>query len=495
MRKVLVCALALGGFAASAQAADLSVDSLKDPLPDTISYAGVTLYGTIDVGYGYNSHGLPESGALYTGLDYGLQKYSQGSISSLTNNALEQSKVGLKIEEGVGMGFTAIGKIETDFNPASGELADACQSVAQGGGYVAKNGNIAAYADGSRCGQPFTYAYAGVSNPTYGTLTFGRQNSLINDGVSTYDPVHGSFAFSLIGFSGGAAGGIGSTETARWDNSVKYIYQYGPVHAAGMYASGSQDDAIQGDAYAANIGGAYKGFAIDAYYTKENGAAGLGLDKSTPGVVDGTVTNNEAYSVMAKYTFDFGGGFKDEGPANKLTLFAGYVYMDLSNPDHLQSYYLNFTTEGGYAMANMAAFNLFKSDKILETEWGGATYEMGPWSFTGAYYHESQNSYLMIAQSTNTGGTTAGNTYNCAGASGTANVHTSLVAGYPQSKVTAASNCAGDIDWVSAVVDYTFSKHFDVYAGVTVEEVSGGLASGFIQTENVSVASGLRLKF
>ena len=66
VRKLLICALALGGFAASAQAADLSVDSLKDPLPEKLSFAGVTVYGTIDVGYGYNSHGLPESSYLNT---------------------------------------------------------------------------------------------------------------------------------------------------------------------------------------------------------------------------------------------------------------------------------------------------------------------------------------------------------------------------------------------------------------------------------------------
>ena len=55
MRKLLICALALGGFAASAQAADLSVDSMKDPLPDTLTYKGVTIYGTIDVGYAYQT--------------------------------------------------------------------------------------------------------------------------------------------------------------------------------------------------------------------------------------------------------------------------------------------------------------------------------------------------------------------------------------------------------------------------------------------------------
>ncbi len=496
MKKLLVCALALGGFAASAQAADLSVDSMKDPLPDTISYAGVTIYGTIDVGYGYNSHGLAESGALNTGLDWGLQKLGNGSISSLTNNALEQSKVGLKIEEGIGGGFVAIGKLQTEFNPASGEIADACQSVLRASNYDAKNLNVAAFADGSRCGQAFQLAYAGVSNPMYGTLTAGRQNSSITDSLATYDPLAGSFAFSLIGFSGGALAGIGSTETARWDNSVKYIYQYGPVHAAVMYTGGGQDTPMFGDGVGANIGGAYQGVSIDGYYTKENGAVAISPSGTATGL-SGTVTNNEALAVMGKYTYDFGGGFKDEGPASKLTFFAGYVHMDLSNPDHTQNYYNGFNTEGGYVITMSATgpFNLLGSDKTLETEWVGATYQMGPWSFTGAYYHEAQNSYLMIQQKTNTstgGNLTGGNTYNCAQASGAGNVN--LGVGFP-SKVTAAANCAGDINWGSFVVDYTFSKHFDVYAGVTVEELSGGLASAYLQTENVSVATGLRLKF
>ena len=132
MRKLLICALALGGFAASAQAADLSVDSLKDPLPEKISFAGVTVYGTVDVGYGYNSNGLPASSYLNTSLDYGLQKLSgAGPVNAIQNNALEQSKIGVKIEESVGMGFVALGKLETNFDPASGQLADACQSVLQ----------------------------------------------------------------------------------------------------------------------------------------------------------------------------------------------------------------------------------------------------------------------------------------------------------------------------------------------------------------------------
>src|SRR5208337_2061800 len=102
VRKLLICALALGGFAVSAQAADLSdLASMKDPLPDTLSSHGVTLYGTVDVGWGYQSHAAPSSDAFYVGSDWTIygSKFANGAQNGFTNNALEQSKVGLKIEE------------------------------------------------------------------------------------------------------------------------------------------------------------------------------------------------------------------------------------------------------------------------------------------------------------------------------------------------------------------------------------------------------------
>ena len=97
---------------------------------------------------------------------------------------------------------------------------------------IRNNGRLyqdqSANSDGSRCGQAFNgSAYGGVSNPIYGTLTVGRQQSLELDSVSSYDPMGLAPAFALLGYSGGTAGGIGSTETARWDNSVKYVFSYG----------------------------------------------------------------------------------------------------------------------------------------------------------------------------------------------------------------------------------------------------------------------------
>ena len=361
MRKLAIWAVALGGFTASAQAADLGLDSMKDPLPETISWQGITLYGTLDVGYAYTSHGVPYSSSFYVGSDYTIygSKFANKAISTLTNNAESQSSIGVKIEESIGMGWAAIGKIETGFNPLGGELADACASLIRNNG--TPFGSMTVNGDGSRCGQAFNgEVYAGLSNAGYGTLKVGRQNSLVNDGMGAYDPMGGAYAFSILGYSGTPGAGIGSTETARWDDSVKYIYTYGPFHAAGMFTDGGQGTPLMEPSYGANAGVTWKGFSVDAYYTKERGAVSLGAIPSTlysgsgctpgtcPNALNGTITNNEAWDIMGKYVYDLGGGYKDEGPSAKVTFFGGYQHTDLTNPDHDQAFYNGYNTIGGF---------------------------------------------------------------------------------------------------------------------------------------------------
>src|SRR5208337_4058218 len=124
--------------------------------------------------------------------------------------ALEQSKIGVKVEEQIGYGWEAIGKLDTGFNPMTGELSNGCASFVQNAGvpYSQQTSN----ADSGRCGQAFNgVAYAGVSNASYGTLTVGRQQSFQLDAIATYDPMALSYALSLIGYSG-TNGGSGSTE-------------------------------------------------------------------------------------------------------------------------------------------------------------------------------------------------------------------------------------------------------------------------------------------
>ncbi len=270
MRKTLIRALAIGGFAATAHAADVDLSNIK--IPDGISWAGVTVYGTIDVGVAYQNHGAPISGAYPDALEYNIfgSPNTSKRVLSLAENGLAQSTVGIKVEKTLFADWAAVGKADTGFNPLSGELADACASLARMNGIITPL--QISRGDSSRCGQFFNgVAYAGVSNPTYGTLTVGRQQSLELDNMAVYDPQLLSYAFSLIGYSGAFAG-AGFTETARWDNSVKYVFQYGPVHAAGMYTNGGWDTAIFSGAYGGNVGFTWRGLSVDAVYQHENGA-------------------------------------------------------------------------------------------------------------------------------------------------------------------------------------------------------------------------------
>ncbi len=185
MSKPLVYAFALASFAATAQAADLDVGSIKDPLPDTLSWHGVTVYGTVDVGYAYQTNGRP-NGSVVSGLEFvpftTTRNYTGQSVSTIAMSGLEQSKIGVKVEEEIGYGWEAIGKLDTGFNPLTGEITNGCVSFLQNAGlaYNQQTSN----ADSGRCGQAFNgVAYAGASNAAYGTLTVGRQQSLQLDGI------------------------------------------------------------------------------------------------------------------------------------------------------------------------------------------------------------------------------------------------------------------------------------------------------------------------
>src|SRR5580658_1093421 len=105
---VLAAALGLALFATTANAAD--------PLPDSLSIGGVTLYGTIDVGYAYQNHGVPLSSTLPGGLEY--QSFTTtrnfgGSVSTVAESGLEQSKVGIRVQEPIVDNMSLVAQVET----------------------------------------------------------------------------------------------------------------------------------------------------------------------------------------------------------------------------------------------------------------------------------------------------------------------------------------------------------------------------------------------
>jgi predicted porin len=522
--RALTCALVLTGFASAAQADGTSTASTKDTGPTT-TVAGVTVYGAIDIGYAYQTHGAPLSGFLSTGLQYNMfgSTSSNRQITSIAPNGLSNSFIGVKVEESIGWGWTAIAKFESGIQPLTGEFTDGCASLAHANGVdifhqVSKG-------DSSRCGQFLNQAaWGGISNAAYGTLTAGRQNNLDLELQAAYDPFALSYAFSLIGYSGGAGAGIGDTEASRWDNSVKYIYQYGPVHVAGMYAQGGQDTALHSDGWGVNVGGTFWGISADFVYQKENsvvsGAAlsaaqvaflpvGFGIDKT----LAATISDNTGLIGAVKYTFDFSGaglkdgGYKDSGCCctgsaddpwwcGKLTLYAGYQHVSLSNPTDIAPFNdptnattvsTNFwTTIGGYKLA-FVNNNAYVTDRVLQTWWAGAKYDLpSNWSIVAAFYRIDQNNYVRGA----VGDFPGQDGKSCATARAAltpAQLHTGLNA--------TPTQCAGELNMGSFMVDYAFNKYFDVYSGVNYSEIDGGLASGFIKSDSFLFMTGARLRF
>jgi hypothetical protein len=155
VRKFFVSTFVLAGFAVSANAADLDIGGLKDPLPDNLTWHGVTIYGTIDAGYGYQTHGAPGNGDFRQNGDYNIfsSKFANKPISALEAQAIEQSFIGVKVEEPIGAGWTGIARLDTSFNPYTGTLINGPQSLLNNAGVPLARQS--ANGDSSRAGQIF----------------------------------------------------------------------------------------------------------------------------------------------------------------------------------------------------------------------------------------------------------------------------------------------------------------------------------------------------
>ena len=320
-------------------------------------------------------------------------------------------------------------------------------TIAQNNG-LAVNALQNSFGDSSKAGQMFNNAaYFGLSSPTYGTFTMGRQSALSSDLITNYDPLSGSNSWSVITFQG-ANGGGGDTENRIYDNSYEYRINIGPVRLAGEIQARNGGNSGTGNAFEGNIGFDYMGFSMDfvggKIYNATSAttlAAGTGVITSVAigtGQLSITESDNTVFQVAARYTI---------GPWK---LLGGYEHIQYTNPDNPLAPVAFL--QGGFigAVVNNAAF---PSDKILQTAWFGVRYAITPaLDITGAYYHEWQNTFATSTA------TLAG----CAALG------------------SSSSQCSGTLDAVSLVVDWRFAKHVDLYAGVMWSQVNGGLANNFI---------------
>jgi predicted porin len=468
------CLLAASIAAATAAHAQTTATSSASD-DSSLTWKGITLYGIVDVDFQYENHGAPFSNYFISGGSDIVQKNSNDQVSGLTSNGLSQSRVGLQGNEPLQfLDFSGVFKLETFFNPASGQITDALKSVTQNNGrpLTEQSTNI----DSSIAGQPFQQAFVGISSPTYGTLTFGRQNSTLADLIAKYDPQQNSYAFSLLGLSGTPAGG-GDTQDRRLDASIKYdAHFFDLVHFGAQYKTQGSSAASYpyggtGEAFSAfevALGAQYLGASIDAFYTKIRDAVSAGalsavqvddlasLHLSSQNSVAGTISDNASYGAMVSYSL---GSLM---PALPVSLYGGYQHITYMDPSI--KLLVGFDDIGGYVLGAVNNTAYAKADKILQVYWGGVRYAIIPQlTATIAYYGEKQDAYAT--------GKTAGCTTNVSG------------------------SCAGNFDAVSASLVYHFSKRFDAYAGVMYSSVSGGLSNGYLNNSMIDPTMGVRFTF
>src|ERR1700730_15108148 len=463
------------------------------PTDDSLTWHGITLYGIVDVGVQNQTHGAPISDYFVGGSAEIVQKNSNHSVTGVTPSNMANSRIGLQGNEPIVGDWSGVFKLETFINPQSGQIADALKSLVQNNGrsWAAQNTNV----DSSASGQTFIQSYAGVSSKTFGTITFGRQNTVLADGIAKYDPNYASQAFSLIGISGVTAGG-GDTQNRRLDSSVKYVGMFKPAEGVGAHLSAqykfNQSTGSANTAYEVSFGGDFAGLTVDAYYTKIKDAVALAALSSaqvatlsrpntdpeslcpsatvppTPGAtcvaasasnaLAATISDNTAIALMGMYNMGV------------LKFFGGYEHIKYANPDtplkagfNVAAYTVAFVNK------QSGEGSTYFYNKTLQVAWAGVRYTVIPeLDLVGAWYGYKQNAF------------------------GTAAANAECSSSKPH--LSEPGTCGGTENVISFDGIYRLSKRFDAYAGVMYSGVRDGLASGFpYHTTDITTTVGVRV--
>ncbi len=426
---------------------------------DALSWYGVTLYGVIDVGYQYDSHSAPFSDYRPGSSVEIVQKYSRESVNGVTSSNMGQSRVGLQGTEPLGGDWSVVFQAETFFNPQSADIANSLKAVTLNNGLSTAHQSV--FADGSSAGQPFQTAFAGVSSKIFGTLTFGRQLTLLSQGIIKYDPQQDAIAFGLLGASGTYSGG-GSSEDRRMNGMLKYTESFGAhVHVAATYALNGSSG-VAGSAFQGDLGGDFGRLSIDVIYSQINDAIAATtlsstqvgdlpkLGYSVTNTFAAIISDNTTYAIMARYD------------ANPFKLYAGYEHIQYADPSNPPA--VGYSDIGGFILGFVTT-NAYVNDKTLEVYWAGVRYSVNSHlDLAVAYYGYEQNAYGT--------GKSAGCSTN------------------------ASNTCSGSLEAFSFTADYRFNQHFDAYLGAMYSSVNDGAASGYtFNTTNINPTVGVRYKF
>jgi predicted porin len=477
-----------------AMAADLPYKAVVKAKPienDDICIKGICVYGNFDMGLGYQQHGSPFTTQAGGTNQYIIEKASNGPNFGVAANMFSTSFIGLRGKQEIGDNLYAVFNLQTLFNPATGQNVNQLGTIVQNNGLqqTPQLGSWAnSFGDSSKAGQMFNNAaYFGISSPTYGTFTMGRQSALTSDLVVNYDALSGSNAWSLITFEG-ATGGGGDTEDRIFDNSYEYRLNIGPVRLAAEAQLRNGGNSGTNNAFQGDVGFDYMGLSMDFVGGKIYDAVSVGGALSTAqfnaltsnqagltvnpfggaigcslGCMAGTISDNTTFQIAARYTI---------GPWK---LYGGYEHITYENPNSPLA--PNAFVYGGYNLA-FVNNNNYLDNKNLNIFWVGVKYAVTPTlDIMGSYYGQRAG---FFTSGTAPAATAFANAPGGPVALGSSAAQQAACAANSASQ----ANCAGGTDMVAVAMDWRFARHVDFYAGVSYSQKFGGFANGFVQSTN-----------
>jgi predicted porin len=265
MKKSLFAMLALSAFSAA-----------------THAQGTVTLYGIVDAGLGYTSNQAVTKTAGKAGTPAVL---AGSSAYTFTSGTWSGSRWGLKGQEDLGSGLSAIFQIENGFNIGTGALGQGSRMFGR-------------------------QAYLGLASTKWGSVTLGRQYDPIVDMVGSIGPT--SFLTGMAAHPGDLDN---IDNQSRENNSIKYTSpSYGGLKLGALYGFGNQAGSIKNqDTWSLGAQYAYGPFAIGAAYLQANntyGSTGGAWTSSYDGTFSSSINQGFATSknmqiIAAASTYQF----------------------------------------------------------------------------------------------------------------------------------------------------------------------------------------------
>lgn len=291
----------------------------------SFAQSSVTLYGDVDLGLQYLTHAGPGGGKVI-----GMQSGNE-----------QPSRFGITGTEDLGGGVAAVFRLESGMNVGTG-------------GYTIP-------------GTPFDrYAYVGLQSDRYGTLTLGRQRSILFEQSLLYEPTY------LAEYSAMSTNYI-PVESLNQNNAIKWSSPvYHGVSGVLMYGFGEQlaSNASAGRFVSGAFGYENPSFGTHIIYEQTRGSVSGELDQSS--------LTDRRVNVAARYSLGIS------------TLFAGFTNIsgDLHYSPPGYTYYGGFRVDLSPALALSGEVAHYRTrDDEGQPTWfmAGATYSLSKRTSLYAY--------------------------------------------------------------------------------------------------------------